>query len=113
MKKDKRLLDLVREKIRFKHYSLSTEKSYLLWIKHYILFHDKRHPKDMGKEEIEEFLTFLAVKKRVSPTTQNQAFAALLFLYREILGVDMSEWNIQALRAKEYGYKKYLRTSQS
>ncbi len=101
MKKDKKLLDLVRDKIRFKHYSLSTEKSYLLWIKHYILFHGKRHPKDMGKEEIEEFLTFLAVKKRVSPTTQNQAFAALLFLYREILGADMSEWNIQALRAKE------------
>ncbi|NPA74357.1 MAG: integron integrase [Epsilonproteobacteria bacterium] len=101
MKKDKRLLDLVRDKIRFKHYSLSTEKNYLLWIKHYILFHGKRHPKDMGKEEIEEFLTFLAIKKRVSPATQNQAFAALLFLYREILGVDISEWNIQALRAKE------------
>ncbi len=101
MKKDKKLLDLVRDKIRFKHYSLSTEKNYLLWIKHYILFHSKRHPKDMGKEEIEEFLTFLAIKKRVSPTTQNQAFAALLFLYREILGIDMSEWNIQALRAKE------------
>ncbi len=104
MKKDKKLLELVRDKIRFKHYSLSTEKNYLLWIKHYILFHGKKHPKDMGKEEIEEFLTFLAIKKRVSPTMQNQAFAALLFLYREILGVDMSEWNIQALRAKERQY---------
>ena len=55
----------------------------------------------MGKAEIEQFLTYLAVKKRVSPTTQNQAFSAILFLYRDVLGVDMSSWNIQALRAQE------------
>ena len=55
----------------------------------------------MGKEEIEAFLTFLATKKRVSLTTQNQAFSAILFLYKEVLGIDMSEWNIQALRAQE------------
>jgi len=55
----------------------------------------------MGKAEIEAFLTYLAINKRVSPTTQNQAFAAILFLYRDVLGVDMSSWNIQALRAKE------------
>jgi len=53
----------------------------------------------MGKEEIEAFLTFLATKKRLSPTTQNQAFSAILFLYKEVLGIDMSKWNIQALRA--------------
>ncbi len=101
MQKKKKLLDIVREKIRFKHYSMRTEQSYVGWIKRYILFHNKRHPKEMGKVEIEQFLTWLAVKQKVSPATQNQAFSAILFLYKEILGFDMSEWNIQALRAKE------------
>jgi len=101
MEKKKKLLDLVREKIRFKHYSYSTERTYIHWIKQYIFFHNKKHPIEMGKEEIEAFLTFLATRKRVSPTTQNQAFAAILFLYKEVLGIDMSEWNIQALRAQE------------
>ena len=101
MSPKKKLLDFVRDKIRVKHYSLSTEKTYTHWIKCYILFHNKKHPIDMGKDEIEQYLTSLAVKKRVSPTTQNQAFSAILFLYREVLGVDMSEWNIQALRAQE------------
>jgi len=101
MQKKKKLLDIVRDKIRFKHYSYSTEKTYVHWIKHYIFFHNKKHPVEMGKDEIESFLTFLATKKRVSPTTQNQAFAAILFLYKEVLGIDMSEWNIQALRAQE------------
>ena len=101
MKREKKLLDIVRDKIRFKHYSLSTEKTYVHWIKHYILFHNKKHPIEMAKREIEEYLTFLATKKRVSPTTQNQAFNAILFLYKEVLGIDISEWNIQALRAQE------------
>ena len=97
----KKLLDMVRDKIRFKHYSYSTERTYTYWIKQYIFFHDKKHPIEMGKDEIESFLTFLATKKRVSPTTQNQAFNAILFLYKEVLGIDMSECNIQALRAQE------------
>ena len=97
----RKLLDVIRDKIRMKHYSVSTERVYLYWIKYFILFHGKKHPVSMGKVEIERFLTYLATKKRVSPTTQNQAFSALLFLYREILGVDMSEENIQALRAQE------------
>jgi integron integrase len=80
---------------------MSTERTYIHWIKHYIFFHNKKHPIEMGKEEIEQFLTFLAVQKKVSPTTQNQAFSAILFLYKEVLGVDMSSWNIQALRAQE------------
>jgi integron integrase len=100
-KPKKKLLDTVRNKIRFKHYSLSTERTYVHWIKHYIFFHNKKHPIEMGKEEIEQFLTFLAVQKKVSPTTQNQAFSAILFLYKEVLGVDMSSCNIQALRAQE------------
>jgi integron integrase len=97
----KKLLDIVRDKIRFKHYSYSTERTYIHWIKQYIFFHNKKHPIKMAKREIEEYLTFLATKKRVSPTTQNQAFNAILFLYKEILGIDTTEWNIQALRAQE------------
>ncbi len=97
----KRLLDILRDKIRTKHYSLSTEKTYIYWCKYYILFHNKNHPKNMGKKEIEEFLTYLAVKKNVSPTTQNQAFNAILFLYTQILDIDLKNENIQALRAKE------------
>jgi len=101
MSQKKRLLDIVRDKIRVKHYSISTEKTYVHWIKCYILFHNKKHPLEMGKDEIEQYLTSLAVKNRVSPTTQNQAFSAILFLYREVLGLDISEWDIQALRAQE------------
>jgi len=97
----KRLLDILVEKIRFKHYSYSTEKAYYYWCKNYILFHNKKHPKDMGKDEIEKYLTHLAMKQNVSPTTQNQAFNAILFMYKEVLGVDTTSWNIQAYRAKE------------
>ncbi|MCP4971153.1 MAG: hypothetical protein GY932_11215 [Arcobacter sp.] len=72
----KKLLEIMRDKIRFKHYSISTEKVYIYWSKKYILFHNKKHPKNMGKIEIEEFLTYLATKLNVSPTTQNQALRA-------------------------------------
>lgn len=101
MQKGVKLLDAVRDKIRVKHYSIKTEKSYVGWIKHFIFFHNKRHPIEMGKLEIEQFLTHLAVNKKVSPTTQNQAFSALLFLYTQVLGFDMKDQNIQALRAQE------------
>ena len=101
MQKDKKLLDILRDKIRVKHYSLKTEKAYTYWVKQYILFHDKQHPKDMGKSEIEQYLTYMAVERKVSPTTQNQAFNALLFLYKEVLEIDISDWNIQSLRAKQ------------
>ncbi len=97
----KKLLDITREKIRVKHYSVRTEKSYVSWIKHYIFFHNKRHPVEMGKTEIEQFLTYLAVERHVSSTTQNQAFYAIMFLYKEVLGIDMKSQNIQALRAQE------------
>lgn len=97
----KKLLDIMRDKIRFKHYSMSTERVYIYWTKKYILFHNKKHPKDMGKIEIEQFLTNLATVQKVSPTTQNQAFNAILFLYREILNISMQDQNIQALRAQE------------
>jgi len=91
----------MKDKIRFKHYSISTEKTYIHWAKRYILFHNKRHPRDMGKLEIEQFLTHLATKLNVSPTTQNQAFNAILFLYEQVLNISLKNENIQALRAQE------------
>ncbi|WP_419767022.1 integron integrase [Arcobacter sp.] len=97
----KKLLDIMRDKIRFKHYSIKTEQSYIGWAKRYILYHNKRHPQDMGKTEIEQFLTHLATQLNVSPTTQNQAFNALLFLYEQVLNISLKNQNIQALRAKE------------
>ncbi len=97
----KKLLEIMADKIRFKHYSISTEKTYVHWAKRYILFHNKRHPKDMGKIEIEQFLTHLATKLNVSPTTQNQAFNAILFLYEQVLNISLKDQNIQALRAQE------------
>jgi len=80
--KPKKLLDQLRDAIRIKHYSYSTEKTYVHWAKRYILFHDKRHPAEMGALEIEAFLSHLAQEANVSASTQNQAFNALLFLYR-------------------------------
>jgi integron integrase len=80
-----KLLDQVSDALRLKHYSYRTEQTYKDWIKRYILFHGKRHPKDMGVQEIQAFLTHLAVEKNVSASTQNQALSAILFLYRHIL----------------------------
>jgi site-specific recombinase XerD len=82
---DRKLLDQVRDKIRLKHYSIRTEKSYVDWIKRYIYFHDVQDPKNLGAKEIEAYLTDLAVNGKVAPSTQNQAFNALLFFYREVL----------------------------
>ncbi len=78
-------LDRVRNILRTRHYSIRTEKCYLDWTKRFILFHGKRHPKDMGHKEVGEFLTYLAVERNVSPATQNQAFNALVFLYKHAL----------------------------
>lgn len=94
-----RLLDQVREAIRTRHYSPRTEKAYVGWIRRFILFHGKRHPRDLGEDEIRRFLTSLAVDGRVSSATQNQALSALLFLYREVLGRDL-EWIDGIPRAK-------------
>jgi len=83
METKKKLLDIVRDKIRFKHYSFSTERTYVYWIKQYIFFHHKKHPIDMGKNEIEAFLTNLAVKNRVSPTTQNKLLVRFYFYIKK------------------------------
>lgn len=94
----RKLLDVVCETIRLKHYSPRTEEAYVHWIKRFVRFHNQRHPREMGSAEIEAFLTYLAVDQRVAASTQNQALCALLFLYREVLHQDLGD--IQAVRAK-------------
>ena len=94
-----RLLDQVKARLRVKHYSLRTEVAYIDWIKRFIWFHDKRHPKGMGAPEIEAFLSHLAVERSVSASTQNQAKSALLFLYKEVLGMDLP-WLDNVTQAK-------------
>ncbi len=91
--KSVRLLDQVRERIRYLHYSLSTEKVYLYWVKFFVRWHGRsglmRHPREMGVREVEAFLTMLATERKVSASTHNQALSALLFLYREVLAIDL------------------------
>src|SRR6267143_2046950 len=94
-----RLLDRVREAIRSRHYSRRTEKAYVHWIRRFIFFHGKRHPAEMGAGEVTAFLTSLAVQDKVAASTQNQALSALLFLYREVLDVDLP-WLEDVVRAK-------------
>ena len=95
----KRLLEQVREAIRYRHYSYRTEKSYVRWIKRYIYFHNKRHPREMGAPELESFLSSLANKDHVAASTQNQALSALLFLYRHVLAIDLP-WLTDMERAR-------------
>jgi integron integrase len=85
------LLEQVRQTCRIKHFSLKTEKAYMGWIKRFILFNNKRHPKEMGEKEISKYLTFLADKANVSASTQNQAFSSILFLYRDVLQINLSK----------------------
>ncbi len=93
-----RLLDQVRDVIRVKHYSIRTEEAYVQWIKRFIFFHGKRHPREMGPREIEAFLTDLAVRGNVAASTQNQALNAVVFLYKEVLHIELGEFS--AVRAK-------------
>jgi integrase len=86
-----RLLDQVREVIRFHHYSLRTEQAYVQWIKRFIFFHGKRHPREMGAVEVAAFLSNLAMDKKVAAATQNQALNALIFLYHQVLQVGLGE----------------------
>ena len=94
-----RLVARVHAAIRMKHYSERTEKAYLSWIKRYIRFHDLKHPAIMGKREITEFLSYLAVEAKVSASTQNQALAGIIFLYRDVLNIDIP-WLDTVVRAK-------------
>jgi len=95
-----RLLDEVRNRLRLKHYSLRTEKVYVYWIRRYILENGKTHPRELGGLAVEAFLSRLATKDQVSASTQNQALSALLFLYREVLSIDLP-WMENVVRAKQ------------
>ncbi len=97
--KPRKLLDQVRDVLRLKHYALRTEEAYVDWIRRFILFHHKRHPREMGAAEITAFLTHLAVVDNVAASTQNQALAALLFLYREVLQQDLGP--VEPVHAKK------------
>lgn len=93
------LLERVRDKLRAKHYSYRTEQQYVAWIRRFILHNDKRHPRELAAPEVEAFLTHLAVGRRVSASTQNQALSAILFLYRHVLGIDLP-WLDNVVRAR-------------
>jgi len=95
-----KLLDQFREALRARHYSLRTEQTYCLWVKRFIFFHHVRHPADMAEPEINAFLTHLAVKERVSASTQTQALSALLFLYRHVLGREIGDLG-EVIRARK------------
>jgi len=95
-----RLLDQVRQEIRTRHYSRRTARAYTGWIRRFIHFHGRRHPREMGEEEINRFLTYLAVERNVAPSTQTQALSSLLFLYKQVLRVDLP-WLEDVVRAKK------------
>lgn len=95
-----KLLDQVREAVRVRHLSYRTEQAYVDWIRRFILFHKKRHPNEMDETYISEFLTFLAVKRNVAASTQNQALSAILFLYRHVLKKELG-WVDNVERAKK------------
>ncbi|MCJ7824379.1 MAG: integron integrase [Anaerolineales bacterium] len=99
---EKKLLEKVRDSLRIKHYAYKTEKQYIYWIRRFILFHNKSHPRNMGKTEIEAFLTHLATKELVAASTQNQALNAIAFLYKNVLDLpfDFSLQNVRARRPK-------------
>ena len=99
MAESRQLFKEVQIRIRARHMSLRTEKTYLHWIRRFVGFHDRRHPRQMGAPEVEAFLTSLAIKNQVAASTQNQALAAILFLYREVLGNDLP-WLTEVIRAK-------------
>ncbi len=99
-KKPSKLLDQVRNIVRTKHYSIRTEQAYVTWIKRFILFHDKKHPKEMGAVEINRYLSHLANHDNVAVSTQNQALSALLFLYKEVLRQELDDLGT-VIRAKK------------
>src|SRR3981081_4412338 len=92
------LLAVAREKMRTRHLAMRTEQAYLQWLRRYVVFHNRRHPRELGAPEVEQFLTYLAVHRKVSAATQNQALQALLFLYRHVLDMELP-WLDNLIRA--------------
>jgi integron integrase len=97
-RKAKKLLDQYSEALRNRHYSLRTEQTYIGWVRQYILYHKKRHPREMGVVEINEFITYLVNHKNVSASTQNQAISAILYLYRNVLNIQLDEKSLVQIR---------------
>ncbi|HBK99945.1 MAG TPA: hypothetical protein DD001_22815 [Microcoleaceae bacterium UBA10368] len=95
---EKKLLDRYRDIIDLKHYSSRTGDTYIFWVKEFILFHNKRHPKEMGAPEINQFLTHLVTDKKISASSQNQALSAVLFLYRHVLHIGLDEASLSEFR---------------
>ncbi|HRJ58816.1 MAG TPA: integron integrase [Anaerolineales bacterium] len=96
----KKLLDQYRDHIRLKQYSPRTEKTYIQWVREYILYHNKRHPKEMGAPEINQFITHLVVDRKASASTQNQVISAILFLYRNVLHIELDQTDLGFIRPK-------------
>jgi integron integrase len=96
---EEKLFDQLRDIIRGRHYSIRTEQSYVQWVRRFILFHNKRHPLEMDEVEINQFLSHLASKENVSAATQNQALSAIVFLYKNVLNVELGDFN-DIIRAK-------------
>jgi len=120
MIEEPRLLDRLRDRIRLKHYSIRTEKTYLDWNRRFILFHNKKHPRTMGAKEVEQFLTYLAVNGRVASSTQNQALSAILFMYKLVAanlkyaGPGKHRWDrlgCSLVLARTNAHRFYLRPS--
>lgn len=95
----KKLVEAISDVCRTEHYAYRTEETYLKWIKRFIAFHSNKHPREMGADEVQNFLTHLAVERRVSASSQNQALSAILFLYKKVLGIDLP-WMVDVVRAK-------------
>jgi len=100
VKEKPKLLDRLRQALRSRHYSRRTEQAYVMWVKRFIFFHNVRHPAEMAEPEVNAFLTHLAVKEKVSASTQNQALSALLFLYRHVLGHEIGDLG-EVIRARK------------
>src|SRR5690349_19284789 len=94
-----KLLDQVRQAARIRHFSMRTEQSYVRWVYRFVVHHGRRHPRELGAREIQAFLTWLAVERNVAASTQNQALCALLFLYRDVLRIDLPRIE-EAVRAR-------------
>ncbi len=97
----KKLLDQLRDQIRIKQYSPRTEKTYSQWVREYILFHKKRHPREMAIPEINQFITHLVVERKASASTQNQAISAIIFLYRHVLKINLDEAALNFVRPQK------------
>ena len=113
MSQSSTLLGRLREVIRYKHYSIRTEQSYVEWVRRFVSFHGRRHPREMGAEEVRAFLGYLAVELKVAASTHQQALSALLFLYREVLGSIYPGWPIWIGQKSRSGRRLCCRVAKS